>query len=304
MTEIYAAPVDQLLTYGDPSGETHWPDYLHLGLTSDHIPDLICMATDPEFDQADSESLQVWAPVHAWRALGQLRAEAAVNPLVKLFDRLDDDLDDWLINDLPEALSLIGAAAIPALAAYLEDITHDAQSHEAIIDTLKKLATKYPDQRARVVALLTQALEKFTDNDVFLNSTLIGALVDLRAIESATVIKAAFYADQVDPLYYGTWPDVKAELELDPLAEVPGPEPVNEPYPPLYIEPELVWDSPGIILAIPNDNADLDSEDDPYVFFEPGSIEKTSGTTSKAHKKAKAKRKQEKQSRKQNRKRK
>jgi HEAT repeat protein len=30
---------------------------------------------------ADQNSMEVWAPVHAWRALGQLRAEEAIKPL-------------------------------------------------------------------------------------------------------------------------------------------------------------------------------------------------------------------------------
>jgi hypothetical protein len=67
------------------------PDYLALGLGPEHIPDLIRMATDEELNQADSESLKVWANVHAWRVLGQLRAAAAIEPLFSLLHRTDDD---------------------------------------------------------------------------------------------------------------------------------------------------------------------------------------------------------------------
>src|SRR5690348_16155947 len=114
MAERYSPPIDRLLTYGDPRGQRNWPNYLDLGLTPEHIPDLIRMATDPDLTLADGESLQVWSPIHAWRALGQLRAEAAVDPLVKLLEQMNDDegLDDWLIDDLPTAIGMIGLAAI------------------------------------------------------------------------------------------------------------------------------------------------------------------------------------------------
>ena len=76
----YQPPVDQLLSYGNPGTPTaEWPDYVgEFGLTAEHIPDLIRMATDRKLNLANVDSLEVWAPLHAWRALGQLRAEAAI----------------------------------------------------------------------------------------------------------------------------------------------------------------------------------------------------------------------------------
>ena len=69
----YAAPVRRLLSVGearsyDPSD---WPDYrARFGLEREHIGDLIRMACDAGFNQAESTSSEVWAPMHAWRALG------------------------------------------------------------------------------------------------------------------------------------------------------------------------------------------------------------------------------------------
>ena len=75
----YPPPVSDLLTFGDCSRIGAWPDYLALGLGPQHVPDLIRMALDEELHLADPDSLDVWSPVHAWRALGQLRAESAWN---------------------------------------------------------------------------------------------------------------------------------------------------------------------------------------------------------------------------------
>ena len=122
----YSPPVDRLLTLGD-CRETirKWPDYPALGIGPEHIPDLIRMATDRELNWANSESLEVWAPIHAWRALGQLRAEAAIEPLMRLFHELDcEEISgsfESVMEEMPEVYGMIGPAAIPALAAYLAD---------------------------------------------------------------------------------------------------------------------------------------------------------------------------------------
>src|SRR5437868_15487820 len=107
----YPPPVDKLLTLGDGrevgGTRNQWSIYLELGLVPEHIPDLIRMATDEELRWAYSDTLEVWAPIHAWRALGQLRAEAAIEPLLSLLHAGDNVDDDWVIEELPEVYGML-----------------------------------------------------------------------------------------------------------------------------------------------------------------------------------------------------
>src|SRR5579885_2559864 len=126
----YPPPIDKLLTFGvseDFLRAEKWPDYRELGLGPEHIDDLIPLATDHElrWGGEDDEAPEVWAPVHAWRALGQLRAEAAIEPLMEWFDYKYDD--DWITEELPQVYALIGPAAIAPLAAYLENSVHHTE---------------------------------------------------------------------------------------------------------------------------------------------------------------------------------
>ena len=57
-----------------------WPDYLQYGFTETDIPALLDLVADQTFDQMDSESTEVWAPLHAWRTLGQLGNNALTLP--------------------------------------------------------------------------------------------------------------------------------------------------------------------------------------------------------------------------------
>jgi len=77
----YPPPVSELLTLGDPRQRLRRIDYHKIGLTEEHIPDLIRMLQDNDLHWADSEGTEVWAPLHAWRALGALRSDLAVAPL-------------------------------------------------------------------------------------------------------------------------------------------------------------------------------------------------------------------------------
>ena len=214
----YTPPVDQLLTYGDAHQHgghpQDWPQYLELGIGSEQIPDLIRMATDEELRWADSESLEVWAPIHAWRTLGTLHAEAAIEPLLPLLKDIDENDDDWVQEELPEVYGRIGPAAIPALAAYMADTTHHLWARVAVVDSLEKIAKMHPESRDECVAILTRQLEQFAENDEELNGFLVSDLVKLKAVEAAPLMERAFAADSVDTFLMGDWYDVQVELGL------------------------------------------------------------------------------------------
>ncbi|BAT53257.1 hypothetical protein NOS3756_22160 [Nostoc sp. NIES-3756] len=216
---IYPSPVDKLLTYGDCSEMETIPNYIQeLGFSADHIPDLIRLATDKELNGGDVDTIEAWGPVHAVRVLNQLGAEAAIQPLVNLFHELDDD---WMPNELFEFYSNIGAAAIPTLEAYLQDSSHDAYNLADAATSLTKIAEKHPDLRDKCVAVLTQRLADFTNNDKELNAFFIGELLDLKAVESAPVMERAFEANRVSTVIVGDWDMVQVELGLKTPEEVP-----------------------------------------------------------------------------------
>ena len=239
MSTSYAPPVDRLLTLGQETAEQHpWPDYpAEYGLGDEHVPELVRMVTDPELQRADSEGPLVWAPLHAWRALGQLRAEAAIEPLIDLLR--DPDRDDWARDELPRVFGMIGRAAIPALSRYLADPAHELWTRISAADGLQEIAELDETARDEVVALLTRELEKWWRNDETLNGFLISGLVDLRAVEAAPLMEQAFAEDRVDLLMRGDWEDVQVDLGLLParltprprlgLRPLPSPEPDDPP---------------------------------------------------------------------------
>ncbi len=214
----YPEPISKLLNMGEP-GIREWPDYLALGLGPEHVPDLIRMA----LDEAALDDPATWAPIHAWRALGQLRAEEAIEPLIQLFQDIDDFDDDWVMEEMPSVFALIGPAAIPALADYVLDTSHGTWARVAATRSLKEIGTDHPNVRSACISVLTAALERFEALEPEVNGFLVLYLVDLEAVEAAPIMERAFEAGRVDPMVMGDWEDVQIELGL--LEERTTPRP-------------------------------------------------------------------------------
>jgi hypothetical protein len=116
----YSEPVAQLLIQGECSSHSNqsWLDYPSLGLSENDIPNLIRMATDNDLYELEAEAAAGWAPIHAWRALGQLQAVAAVDPLLQhVNDYVEEEgWWDWMAMELPTVFAMVGESIIPNLA--------------------------------------------------------------------------------------------------------------------------------------------------------------------------------------------
>ena len=220
----YQPPVSSLLTLGEePARQREWPAYGKLGLRQEHIPQLIRMATDEGLFWANTESLEVWAPLHAWRALGQLQAVEAIEPLTALYRYINEGEDDWSSSELPTVYGMIGPPAIPTLAKWLNNHTYNQWVTANIAEALVKIGQRHPQTRAECALLITAKLEQFADNDPGLNGLLIGSLLDLKAVEAAPVIEAAYQADAVELPICGDWEDTQVELGLLKKRITPAP---------------------------------------------------------------------------------
>jgi hypothetical protein len=214
-SDSFPPPVNRLFQLGDPREQTAERDYLALGLGAEHVPDLIRIAQDDSLSEADSDSPEVWAPMHAWRALGQLRAEPAIEPLLGLLHRFEEDDDDWL-DELPHVFGEIGLAALAPLEAYAASGQNNMSARSLAASGLARIAEHYPETRDGAVAALTRLLENYLepDRDPALNGFLISDLIDLKAVEAAPLIEQAFSASAVEETVAGDWDEVQVELGL------------------------------------------------------------------------------------------
>jgi hypothetical protein len=213
MSTYYPPPLDRLLKLGaEPARRRTWPDYRLLGLEDRHAPALVRMATDPALHGAPERDPAVWAPVHAWRALGQLRAAAAADPLLALLRR--EIANDWVYAEVPAVLGMIGPAALTGATLLLFDDAGDEELRIAAAATIAAVGVEYPERRDEAAALLTKQLEDWGDQGPALNAFLVSGLAELRETAAAPLMEAAFAAGAVDLEVNGDWEDVQIELGL------------------------------------------------------------------------------------------
>jgi hypothetical protein len=144
----------------------------------------------------------------------RLRAEESIAPLVELFRRTDDAMDDWVSENLPKGLAEFGAAALEPLTAYLADASHGDWSRVAAAKGIGLVAKNYPELRAECIARLSAQLDRFTEQSETLNAFLISPLWDLRAVEAMPLIERAFASGRVDESINGDVEDTQIEFGL------------------------------------------------------------------------------------------
>jgi hypothetical protein len=257
-------------------------DYRNLGLTDEHIPDLIRLALDEAIITSDDDVVNC-APIHAWRALGKLRAEAAIEPLLQHFKNADDDEKwwDYATEELPFVYAMIGPSAIPVLSTQLTDETQGEYARSYASYALEQIAHKHPAARDEIVAILQSVLERFDINPIHVNTSVLDRLIELKAVEAAPLMERAFAAGKIDEMMRGDWDDVQVDLGLK---EKPSFEPSD----------------PTVARIMRH--LDFDYDDD-FLPEERSTSTAQNKQVRSAQKKAKDKRKQAKKSRKQNRKR-
>lgn len=216
---LSSPPLDQLGRMGDarrnPEG---WPEtsiYLpeRLGLNEEHVPALIGIGrlwADPDFDPGDE---RLWAPIHAWRILGELRAADAVGPLLEMTDVLAERHDDWYLSEYPGVFGLIGPPAVAPLASLLADRQRKLSPRACAAESLANIARRHCEPRDDVVAVLCDQLTMFPLNGSELNGFIVAALLDISATESAELMQRAFAAGQVDEVVVGDWAVVQRKMK-------------------------------------------------------------------------------------------
>lgn len=214
--------IQTLLTLGAPNNQRHWPDYLDkYGFTQEDVPALLALFTDESINTLNSDRAEVWAPLYAWRILGQLTSEEAISPIVQSFDTSHED--DSALSELPGVIGMIGPAAIAKLRNYWRQTGKDEFSYVMAIDALCEIAKQHPASREQIIKIYIDYMNEPDTLADTLNGLLIACLLDLKAIEAIDGIRRLFALNCVDTSCAGDLEDVEIELGLRTRRSTPPP---------------------------------------------------------------------------------
>ena len=210
-------PIQTLYTLGECDiGFENWPDYPSMGLLKEHAPELIKLATDMDLllVRIDMGSPKIWTPIHAWRALGQLKIEDAIEPLISIMDPMAELLEEWADDELPHVFRLIGPSSAPPLIEFLDDESHEMYARATAIEALGEIMGFHGDVREECIGVLVRYLKNFRENDPHINARICWQLASNYVVDYIPEMMAAYEADCVDRDWSGEWEDLVYEFDL------------------------------------------------------------------------------------------
>jgi hypothetical protein len=228
MSDVYKDPVARLLSLGRPVSNSQ-RFYRNLGITNADIPELVRLLEDKELynlprGEDDREPAEAYAAVHAWRALGELKAVEAIPALIGLLRQIDENDDDWIEAEIPRVLGTLGEPAVEPCRLYLLDTGNPDYARLAAAQALLEITNRQEDQTPRCSRALTEALEIYRQNSDTVNAFLINHLADLKAVETAPLVRQVFDDDRADLLVMGDYEDFQVKVGLLKKRLTPPPD--------------------------------------------------------------------------------
>lgn len=210
-----------LFTLGEVGHSEQWYDYLQYGFSEDDVSALLELVADEALNAANAESKEIWVPLHAWRALGQLGSMKAVAPLIDQFDVMAKD--DWALNDLPKVMGMIGEQAINYLVTYLNDNHHDEFARVMAAESMAEIVKRQPACREQVIQHYCDYMSSPDESAEHLNGLLICFLMDLDAKEAIDGIRQLFKKGCVEISCAGDLEEVEIEMGFRTDRSTPKP---------------------------------------------------------------------------------
>jgi hypothetical protein len=202
--KAYGKPLSNLLDLGHSAIDQI--DYVQkYDIGPQHREPLEQMLKDPVFQQVGPTDRAVFAPMHAWRALGQIGDQRSLPVLFSVL--LDPDAGDWDYEELPEIIGRFAAAALPSTLQEHRVRLADPDGDEALLWALQRIlaliAKRDPESRGAVIACLRAVVTDPQMHLITTRASAISGLVELRAVECLPCIEQAYADEMVDTSYIG-----------------------------------------------------------------------------------------------------
>ena len=198
MKKTYSKEVEKLFFYGETNISEPWPNYVvELNLKRVHINELIELIINSDLSKATSGfTIKDFAPRHAWRALGQLKAIVAIKTLLDaLIDEKNEEAFDYRV-ELPYVFLLIGDKSIIELELFLKNEKIEWNYKLIIFETLVKFAIQKPIHKELIINISNDLIIKYNREPYFI-SYILNALFKIEPVNSE-IVKEVIHEEKYD----------------------------------------------------------------------------------------------------------
>jgi hypothetical protein len=158
-----------------------------IALPEETVPLLIDIVRDESLQFFEAKG-GGWAPIHAMRLLGEVGAEEGIEALLGLLGQESD----YLYEETPVALAMIGPPAVKPLMDFARDYTNDLYARINACHALTYMVARYPEQREVVVSFLREELGGDGEDAPDYYAFIVAYLCDLVVEEARPDIEQAF----------------------------------------------------------------------------------------------------------------
>jgi hypothetical protein len=164
------------------------------------------------------DPIEVWIPLHAWRALAQLGDVSMIQPFAELLSELEDD--DRITDDAGRVVETLGSATLSRWFEILDMFEANGKTLCAnpLVDGISDIGKKHLEARRYVTDEFSRRLEQHAKFDEGYNGYLILSLLELLAKKALHAIAAAFADNTVDGLVVN-WESVIEAFQLPPSSQ-------------------------------------------------------------------------------------
>lgn len=205
------------------------PMYNNFAVNKEEIDELIDLACDMNLYYSELEE-ECWIPVHAWRILCELDVGKAVEPLISIFGKYEDDACDYLDIELPEVVARLSKGNhLKILSDLLRNKSKSIDSRILALRTIE-LSSRYFDFcSSECLDILAHCLDESDSERRDFNGFIIAAMLYLNKPESKIdSIRKAFNNNIVDITIAGDLEDVEIKLGLRDKRKTPKPNYLSE----------------------------------------------------------------------------
>lgn len=178
----------KLSEFGITSFDEIWPDYIkELDLKKTDAKTLIELIASSDLSVITTgASMEQFAPMHAWRALGQLHSKESIETLLNSLIEKKNQEAFWYRIELPNVIKQIGGEAIKQLGAFLKN-EEAWEDKVVIINTLAEIALQDQEYKNQVEEIISEVLKKYKKNDLAFNASILNAIFKLKPYDNKTV---------------------------------------------------------------------------------------------------------------------
>ncbi|WP_130733224.1 hypothetical protein [Flavobacterium sp. J27] len=191
--------VKKLEEIGETSFDRRWPNYVkRLNLKKKDSKILIEIISSSNLSLITDGALkEQFAPMHAWRALGQLQAKDTIKTLLAALIDLKNEEAFWFRIELPKVMKLIGNESIKPLTVFLKNNKNRWDDKLIVVKGLIEIAIQYPESKNSIETIINALLKKYKSNDFSFNACLLNEFFKLKPYKNE-LIKEIINQDQFD----------------------------------------------------------------------------------------------------------